>query len=73
MISNLRQKIKEQTKNTVSWAVVVRAFTPVFRRQRQGSLSWRPAWLQSKFQDSQNYTGKPGLEKQPTITSLKAN
>jgi hypothetical protein len=24
-----------------------------------GFLSWRQAWLQSKFQDSQGYTEKP--------------
>jgi hypothetical protein len=52
-------------KQLVKPGVVVHAFNPSTREEEAGGfLSSRPAWLQSKFQDSQDYTEKPCLEKQ---------
>ena len=46
-------------------AVVTQAFNPSTWEAEAGrSLSSRPAWSQSEFQDSQGYTEKPCLEKQ---------
>jgi hypothetical protein len=44
--------------------VVVHAFNPSpWEAEAGGSLSSRPTWLQSEFQDSQGYTEKPCLRK----------
>jgi hypothetical protein len=54
-------KIKKKKK---SWVVVMHAFNPSTWEAEAGrSLSSRPAWSQSEFQDSQGYTEKPCLEK----------
>jgi hypothetical protein len=46
---------------------VVHTFNPSPRRQEQAEFCWVEAslpGLQSEFQDTQNYTEKPGLAKQ---------
>jgi hypothetical protein len=44
----------------MSRAVVAHAFNPSTREAEAGGfLSWRTAWSQSEFQDSQGYTEKP--------------
>jgi hypothetical protein len=46
-------------------SVVAHAFNPSTREAEAGGfLSWRPAGLQSEFQDSQGYSEKHCLEKQ---------
>jgi hypothetical protein len=52
-------------KLTRRWVVVAHAFNPSTWEAEAGRfLSLRPAGLQSAFQDNQNYTEKPCLEKQ---------
>jgi hypothetical protein len=53
-------------------AVVEHAFnSSTWEAEAGGFLSWRPAGLQSEFQDRQAYTEKPCLETSPPQKKVK--
>jgi hypothetical protein len=51
-------------EGVLSWVLVVHIFNPSTQEAEvRRSMSLKPAWSKSKFQDSQSYTGlKPYLE-----------